>query len=85
MKRVREDHPHVAIVRAQYPDLARRRLTWRWSKAGEFALIEWQSLTGAWGRFILNTQDHLLLSQTRQSALANLSGRVLGYFGWGSE
>lgn len=85
LKRVRDDHPHVAIVRAQYPDLARRRLTWRWSKAGEFALIEWQSLTGAWGRFILNTQDHLLLSQTRQSAMANLSSRVLGYFGWGSE
>ena len=85
LKRVRPDHPHVQIVRAQYPDLARRHLTWRWSKAGEFALIEWQSLSGAWGRFILNTQDHLLLSQTRQSAMAHLSSRVLAYFGWGPE
>lgn len=85
LKRVRPDHPHVAIIRAQYPDLARRRLTWRWSKAGEFALIEWQALSGAWGRFILNTQDHLILSQTRQSAMGNLSSRVLAYFGWGGE
>ncbi|GEM_PF-2294013 len=84
LKRVREDHPHVAIVRSQYPDLARRRLTWRWSKAGEFALIEWRSLSGAQGRFILNTQDHLLLSQSRVGAAANVKNRVMAYFGWNS-
>lgn len=82
LKRVREDHPHVAIVRSQYPDLAKKRLSWRWSKAGEFALIEWRSLSGAWGRCILNTQDHLLLSQTRKSAVANVSDRIKAYFGW---
>jgi hypothetical protein len=85
LTRVRADHPHVAIILSQYPDLARKRLSWRWSKAGEFALIEWRSLSGAWGRFILNTQDHLLLSQSRMGAVAHLSHRLMAYFGWGNE
>lgn len=85
LKRVRDDHPHVQIIKAQYPDLGRKRLVWRWSRAGEFALIEWRSLTGAWGRLILNTQDHLVLGQRSTGAVTNVKNRMLAYFGWASE
>lgn len=85
LKPVPAHHPHVELVRTLYPHLARGQRTWRWSKAGEYALIEWKRPLGSWGRVVLNIQDHLSVAAYEVGILSAWWSRIRTYYGFAGE